>query len=86
MEEVKSLLGKQTFQSITTKDETFQIVNSDVEERWNCMMSGGWRGTIIAMDEKTCARFKEEYCAKLQTKVQKDCLPMTVGAVYAVAK
>ena len=85
-EETEALLGKQPFQSITAKDETFNIVYANVEEWWNCMLSGGWRGSIMAMDENTRSRFKEEYCARLQPMVQPDGLHMTVGAVYAIAQ
>jgi ubiquinone/menaquinone biosynthesis C-methylase UbiE len=85
-EEVKTLLGQQAFHSIVLKSEPRDLIYANPEEWWAFLLTLASRGTIMAMDEKTRARFKDEYCAKLQSMMQPDGLHIKVGALYAIAQ
>jgi len=85
-EEIKGLIERPGFHSTLTRSETYDLVYANTEEWWNCMLATGPRATIINMDETTRARFKDEYCARLQSMMKPDGLHMAVGVIYAIAQ
>jgi len=85
-EEMKGMIEQFGFRSTLTRSEFYDLVYSNAEEWWKCMLATGPRATIMLMDEETRARFKEEYCAKLQSMMKPDGLHIAVGAVYAIAQ
>ena len=85
-EEVEALLSRFDFRSIKTYSETNDIVYANVEDWWEFQLTVGPRLTILGMDEKTRARFKEEYLAKLRPLLVQDGLHISVAVVYAVAQ
>jgi hypothetical protein len=69
-----------------TYTDTFDLTYADIEEWWQNLASMATLANIMAMDEATRARFKNEYCSRLQTMMQPDGLHMKVGAVHAIAQ
>ncbi len=85
-EEVEALLSRFDFRSIKTYSETNDIIYASLEDWWEFQLTVGPRLTILGMDEKTRARFKEEYLAKLRPLLVQDGLHISVAVVYAVAQ
>jgi ubiquinone/menaquinone biosynthesis C-methylase UbiE len=85
-EELEAFLSRFGFRSIETYSETNETNYASVEDYWEHMLTVGPRLTIMGMDEKTRARFKDEYLAKLRPMLAKDGLHLSVAVVYAVAQ
>ena len=65
--EAEALLSRVGFRSVTTHSEMNEIVYATLEDWWNFQLTVGTRLTILAMDEDTRAKFKDEYLRKLRT-------------------
>ncbi len=85
-EEIRGLIERFGFRSTLTRSETYDLIYANPEEWWNCMLATGPRATIMNMDEATRARFKVEYCVKMQSMMKPDGLHMAAGVVYAIAQ
>jgi len=84
--EVEALLGKVGFHSVASYSETNDIVFETLEDWWSFQFTVGTRFTIVAMDEETRAKFKDEYFGKLRPSLTPDGLHLPVAVVYAVAQ
>ncbi|MDD1753242.1 MAG: class I SAM-dependent methyltransferase [Methanotrichaceae archaeon] len=85
-QEMESLLSRFGFRSIVIHKETNDIVYDHIEDWWAFLLSVLTRATIMSMDEKMRARFKEEYFAKLNPTLQQDGLHLSLGVIYALAR
>jgi O-methyltransferase/aklanonic acid methyltransferase len=85
-EEIETLFKQFGFRSIKTKSEANDIVYASADDWWEFLLTGGSRATIMGMDEKVRARFKDEYFTKLCPMFSQDGLHVSVPIVYAVAQ
>jgi ubiquinone/menaquinone biosynthesis C-methylase UbiE len=85
-QEMTTLLEECGFRSVKTKVETNDIVYTRTEDWWEFLLMGGVRSTIMGMEEKFRASFKEEYCAKLRTLFNQDGLHVSIPVLYTVAR
>ena len=85
-QEVEALLSRIGFRSVGTHSETNDIVYATLEDWWGFQLTVGTRFTILAMDEETRAKFKDEYLGKLRPLLTQDGLHLPVAVVYSVAQ
>lgn len=85
-QEVEALLSRIGFRSVATRTQTNDIVYATLEDWWDFQFTVGTRLTILAMDEETRAKFKDEYLVKLRPLLSQDGLHLSVAVVYAVAQ
>lgn len=85
-QEVEALLSRSGFRSIETHSETNDIVYESVEDWWEFLLTLAPRATIMGMDERVRARFKEEYIAKLRPMIGQEGLHISLGVIYALAR
>jgi ubiquinone/menaquinone biosynthesis C-methylase UbiE len=85
-EEVRELLAKWPFRSITTSTLAVDLVYASLEEWWEFLTYNATRANIMGMDEKTRALFKQDYFAALQPLVRPEGLPIKAGALFAIAQ
>lgn len=85
-EEMENLLRRAGFHSIEICSETNDIIYTNLEDWWSFQLTIGARLTILAMDEKTRARFKDEYFTKLNPLVRQDGLHLSVTVHYTIAQ
>ncbi len=85
-QEVEHLLGRNGFRPVATRSYTSDIVYATLDDWWDFQFTVGTRLTILAMDEETRARFKDEYLGKLRPLLAEDGLHLSVAVVYAVAQ
>jgi ubiquinone/menaquinone biosynthesis C-methylase UbiE len=85
-QEVEALLSRIGFRSVATHSETNDVVYATLEDWWGFQFTVGTRLTILAMDEETRAKFKDEYLRKLRPLMTQDGLHVSVAVVYAVAQ
>lgn len=84
--DLTSLLGQTGFQKIEVYDETADAVYETEEDWWAFQLTVGTRATILAMDQPTRMRFKEEYLAKMRPLFRADGLHLPVNVLYALAR
>lgn len=84
--EFKSLLSQAGLQDIEIHDETTDAIYATEEDWWAFQHTLGTRATILAMDEATRMRFREEYLAKMRPLFRADGLHLPVNVLYAVAR
>ena len=84
--EFKALLGQAGLQDIEIHDETTDAIYATEEDWWAFQHTLGTRATILAMDEATRMRFKEDYLAKMRPLFRADGLHLPVNVLYAVAR
>jgi len=85
-EEMEALLSRFGFRSIKIFNETNEIVYTNLEDWGAFQLTIGPRLTILAMNEKTRARFKDEYFAKLRPMFRQDGLHLSVSILYTIAQ
>jgi len=85
-EEIETLLKQSGFHSIKMKVEANDIVYAKVDDWWEFLLMGAARATIMGMDEKVRARFKEDYFARLRPLFRQDGLHVSMPVVYVVAQ
>jgi len=84
--EMEDLLRRFGFRFIEICCETNDIVYTSLEDWWEFQLTIGPRLTILAMNEETRKRFKDEYFAKLRPLLCEDGLHLPVTVLYAVAQ
>jgi ubiquinone/menaquinone biosynthesis C-methylase UbiE len=84
--EMEDLLSRFGFRFIEICSETNDIVYTSLEDWWAFQLTIGPRLTILAMNEETRKRFKDEYFAKLRPLFHEDGLHLPVTVLYAVAQ
>jgi ubiquinone/menaquinone biosynthesis C-methylase UbiE len=85
-QEMKALLRPFGFRSIKAHSETNDIVYASAEDIWAFTLTLPPGATITRMSEKTRARFKNEYLAKLRALSREDGLHASLGVIYTLAK
>ena len=85
-DELEALLSRFGFHSPEVHSEMNDIIYTSLEDWWRFQLTLGPRLTILGMDEKTRAKFKDEYLSKLRPLVRQDGLHLAVAVVYAMAK
>ena len=85
-QEVEALLTATGFRYVSTHSQTDDVVFAALEDWWGFQMTVGTRLTILAMDEETRLRFKDEYFRKLRPLLAQDGLHVAVAVVYALAQ
>ena len=85
-QEMKALLSRFGFRSIKAHSETNDIVYASAEDCWGFILTLPPGATISGMSEKTRARFKDEYLAKLRAMSLQDGLHTSLGVLYTQAK
>jgi O-methyltransferase / aklanonic acid methyltransferase len=85
-EEMESLLQQSGFHSVETKVEANDIVYAKADDWWEFLLMGAARATIMGMDEKFRARFREDYFARLRPLFRPDGLHVSIPVVYTVAQ
>jgi hypothetical protein len=74
------------FRSVKIRDETADLVYARAEDWWAFLLTPLLpRVAIMSMDEKTHARFKDEYFAKLSPMFQPHGLHISLAIIYALA-
>jgi ubiquinone/menaquinone biosynthesis C-methylase UbiE len=84
-QEMTALLEECGFRSVKTKVEANDIVYAKAEDWWEFLLMGGVRSTIMGMEEKFRASFKEEYCARLRTLFSQDGLHVSIPVLYTIS-
>jgi ubiquinone/menaquinone biosynthesis C-methylase UbiE len=83
-EEVEDLLVWCGFHSVKAHCETDDIVYAGAEDYWTALLGSTARPTILKMNEKVRARFRDEYLARLRPYALQDGLHLPVGIIYAL--
>jgi len=85
-QEVETLLSRSGFHSIQMQTEINEIIFANLEDWWAFQLTSGSSATIMGMDKKLRAQFKDEYLAKLRSRVHQDGLHLSLSVIYALAK
>jgi len=85
-EELETILSRSGLRTIEIHSESNDIVYATGDDWWGFMMTLGSRATILAMDEETRDRFKDDYLARLRPAWREDGLHMSTSVIYALAK
>lgn len=83
---LEALLNQNGFRDVQITSELTDAVYTNEEDWWAFQFTLGTRATILAMDEATRTRFKEEYLAKIRPLFRADGLHLPVNVLYAVAR
>ena len=85
-DELSTLLGRAGLRNTEVISETTDALYPTEDDWWAFQLTLGTRATILAMDEATRARFKEDYFTNLRPLFQPDGLHLSANVLYAVIR
>lgn len=84
--ELVDILDRAGFREVKVISETTNAIYPTEDHWWAFQLTLGTRATILAMDEATRARFKEDYFTNLRPLFQPDGLHLSANVLYAVVR
>lgn len=85
-DELTRILGQAGFRNIDVISETTEAIYPTEKDWWAFQCTLGTRATILAMDEPTRGRFKEDYLARLRPLFKTDGLHLPANILFAIAR